>query len=188
MLIKENSSILIPIDFSKQSLIAIEQSYNLAKYTHCKIIVMHASPNSNHEHQKDLEEIVANIKKDAGIDAEFLNLKGDIYDFTIFRRTQRQSRARRFCGTEPRECNPGARVGAIEAARRSPYRAGNSVDNFRGRRNVKVLWPRSRQHRATGQRQWQSRPLPAGQRFGVASPLITRRPRAVRDVYISGAS
>jgi hypothetical protein len=63
MLIKENSSILIPIDFSKQSLIAIEQSYNLAKFTKSKIIVMHASPNSNHEHQKDLEEIVANIKK-----------------------------------------------------------------------------------------------------------------------------
>jgi nucleotide-binding universal stress UspA family protein len=80
MLIKENSSILIPIDFSKQSLIAIEQSYNLAKFTKSKIIVMHASPNSNQEHQKDLEEIVANIKKDAGIEAEFLNLKGDIYE------------------------------------------------------------------------------------------------------------
>jgi len=80
MLIKENSSILIPIDFSKQSLIAIEQSYNLAKFTKSKIIVMHASPNSNQEHQKDLEEIVANIKKDAGLEAEFLNLKGDIYE------------------------------------------------------------------------------------------------------------
>lgn len=80
MLIKENGSILIPIDFSKQSLIAIEQSYNLAKHTKSKIIVMHASPNSNHEHQKDLEEIVANIKKDSGLEAEFLNLKGDIYE------------------------------------------------------------------------------------------------------------
>ena len=80
MLIKENSSILIPIDFSKQSLIAIEQSYNLAKFTHSKIIVMHASPNSNSEHQKDLEEIVANIKKDSGLEADFLNLKGDIYE------------------------------------------------------------------------------------------------------------
>jgi nucleotide-binding universal stress UspA family protein len=80
MLIKENSSILIPIDFSKQSLIAIEQSYNLAKFTHSKIIVMHASPSSNSDHQKDLEEIVANIKKDSGLEAEFLNLKGDIYE------------------------------------------------------------------------------------------------------------
>jgi len=80
MLIKENGSILIPIDFSKQSLIAIEQSYNLAKHTKSKIIVMHASPNSNHEHQKDLEDIVATIKKDSGLEAEFLNLKGDIYE------------------------------------------------------------------------------------------------------------
>lgn len=80
MLIKENSSILIPIDFSKQSLIAIEQSYNLAKFTHSKIIVMHASSNSNHEHQKDLEEIVEKIKIESGLQAEFLNLKGDIYE------------------------------------------------------------------------------------------------------------
>lgn len=80
MLIKENSSILIPIDFSKQSLIAIEQSYNLAKFTHSKIIVMHASPSSNHEHQKDLEDIVEKIKRESGLQAEFLNLKGDIYE------------------------------------------------------------------------------------------------------------
>lgn len=80
MLIKENSSILIPVDFSKQSLIAIEQSYNLAKFTKSKIIVMHASPNSNHEHDKELEEIVSKITKECGQPAEFLNLKGDIYE------------------------------------------------------------------------------------------------------------
>lgn len=80
MLIKENSSILIPIDFSKQSLIAIEQSYNLAKFTKSKIILMHASPNSSVEHQKDLEEIVEKVAKESGLKAEFLNLKGDIYE------------------------------------------------------------------------------------------------------------
>lgn len=80
MLIKENSSILIPIDFSKQSLIAIEQSYNLAKFTKSKIILMHASPNSNVDHQKDLEEMVDKITKESGLKAEFLNIKGDIYE------------------------------------------------------------------------------------------------------------
>jgi nucleotide-binding universal stress UspA family protein len=80
MLIKENSSILIPIDFSKQSLIAIEQSYNLAKFTKSKIIVMHASPNSNTEHQKELEEIVHKVTKESGLQVEYLNLKGDIYE------------------------------------------------------------------------------------------------------------
>jgi len=80
MLIKENSSILIPIDLSKQSLIAIEQSYNLAKFTKSKIILMHASPNSNVDHQKDLEEMVDKITKESGLKAEFLNIKGDIYE------------------------------------------------------------------------------------------------------------
>ena len=80
MLIKENGSILIPIDFSKQSLIAIEQSYNLAKFTKSKLIILHASAVGHTEHQKDLEDIVANIKKESGLDAEFLNLKGDIFE------------------------------------------------------------------------------------------------------------
>ena len=80
MLIKENGSILIPIDFSKQSLIAIEQSYNLAKFTKSKLIILHASAVGHTEHQKDLEDIVANIKKESGLEAEFLNLKGGIFE------------------------------------------------------------------------------------------------------------
>jgi nucleotide-binding universal stress UspA family protein len=80
MLLKENSSILIPVDFSKQSLIAIEQSYNLAKFLKAKMIIMHASPASNHEHEKELEEIVAKVIKESGQPAEYLNLKGDIYE------------------------------------------------------------------------------------------------------------
>ena len=80
MLIKTNGSILIPVDFSKQSLIAIEQSYNLAKYTNSKLIIMHASPDSNHEHEADLKEIVEKCKAASGQPCEALNLKGDIYD------------------------------------------------------------------------------------------------------------
>lgn len=80
MLIKTNSSILIPVDFSKQSLIAVEQSYNLAKYTNSKLIIMHASPNSNHEHEAELKSIVENCIKNSGQPAEYLNLKGDIYE------------------------------------------------------------------------------------------------------------
>lgn len=80
MLIKTGGSILIPVDFSKQSLIAVEQSYNLAKFTNSKLIIMHASPNSNHEHEADLKQIVENCIKNSGQPAEYLNLKGDIYE------------------------------------------------------------------------------------------------------------
>ncbi len=37
----QNNSILIPVDFSKQSLIALEQSYNFANYTRSKVILLH---------------------------------------------------------------------------------------------------------------------------------------------------
>ena len=41
---------------------------------------MHASPNSNVDHQKDLEEMVDKITNESGLKAEFLNIKGDIYE------------------------------------------------------------------------------------------------------------
>ena len=80
MLIKENSSILIPIDFSKQSLIAIEQSFNIAKFTKSKIIVMAAASKSNTERQSELDKIVMDAATKSGLVVEALNLKGDIYD------------------------------------------------------------------------------------------------------------
>lgn len=82
MLIKDNSSILIPIDFSKQSLIAIEQSYNLARHVHAKLILMHADPNSNHDHQIELEQLAAKTRLESGLEVDFINLKGDVYELT----------------------------------------------------------------------------------------------------------
>ena len=88
MLIKENSSILIPIDFSKQSLIAIEQSYSIAKFTKSKIIIMHVSPKSNTERQTELDELVAATMKNSGQPTESLNLKGDIYELIDVKATE----------------------------------------------------------------------------------------------------
>lgn len=82
MLIKENSSILIPVDFSKQSLVAIKQTYNLAKLAHCKLILMHADPNSNVDHQAELEQLALATKQESGLEVEFMNLKGDVYELT----------------------------------------------------------------------------------------------------------
>jgi nucleotide-binding universal stress UspA family protein len=82
MLLKDNSSILIPIDFSKQSLIAIEQSYNLARHVKAKLILMHADHNSNHDHQIELEQLAAKTKLESGLEVESINLKGDVYEIT----------------------------------------------------------------------------------------------------------
>lgn len=82
MLIKENSSILIPVDFSKQSLVAIKQTYNLAKFTHSKLILMHADPSSDHDSQNELEQLASNTRSESGLEVDIINLKGDVYELT----------------------------------------------------------------------------------------------------------
>lgn len=82
MNIKENSSILIPVDFSKQSLVAIQQTYNLARFTHSKIMLMHADPNSNQDHQTELEELAKKVSAESGLQVDFFNAKGDVYELT----------------------------------------------------------------------------------------------------------
>src|SRR5688572_16424676 len=82
MLIKENTSILIPVDFSKQSIVAIRQTFNLAKFMHAKIILMHADPNSSNDHQIELEQLAAAKRAESGLEVDFINLKGDVYEAT----------------------------------------------------------------------------------------------------------
>ncbi len=82
MLIKENQSILIPVDFSKQSLVAVKQSYNLAKFTNSKIVLMYVSAKSETEHKDDLEKLAAQTRTESGMQVETMNLKGDIYELT----------------------------------------------------------------------------------------------------------
>jgi len=83
MLIKENQSILIPVDFSKQSLVAIKQAYNLAKFTHSKIILMHSSPDdSSTSHKSELEGLAVSTRAESGLMVDTLSRKGDVYELT----------------------------------------------------------------------------------------------------------
>lgn len=82
MIIKDHKSILIPVDFSKQSLVAIRQTYNLARFTKSKIILMHADPHSNRDHEEELNQLVATTKQESGLEIEAMNLKGDVYEWT----------------------------------------------------------------------------------------------------------
>lgn len=82
MQIKERGIILIPIDFTKQSLAAIKQSYNLAKYTHSKLVLLHAYQNSGDESYDALTKLAKQTEQESGVPTDFMNLKGDIYDET----------------------------------------------------------------------------------------------------------
>lgn len=79
MQIKERGTILIPIDFSKQSLSAIKQSYNLAKYTHSKLVLLHTYEKNEEDSQDALIKLSKQTEQESGVPTEFKNIKGDIY-------------------------------------------------------------------------------------------------------------
>ena len=83
MQVKERGIILIPVDFTEQSLLAIKQSYNLAKYTHSKIIILHVYQKTGDERYAELTKLCKQTEEESGVvPIEFVNVKGDIYTET----------------------------------------------------------------------------------------------------------
>lgn len=82
MQLKERGIILIPVDFSKQSLTAIRQSYNLARYTHSKLVLLHAYSRSGEEAEEALLKLSKQTEAESGVPTDFMNQQGDIYEVT----------------------------------------------------------------------------------------------------------
>lgn len=79
MQVKERGIILVPIDFTEQSLMAIKQSYNLAKYTHSKVVLLHVYSKAGEESYDALNKLTKQTEQESGVPCEFMNVKGDIY-------------------------------------------------------------------------------------------------------------
>lgn len=82
MIIKENQSILIPVDFSKQSYIAVKQIYTLAKFTKSKLILLHVSPVSETDRKDELESLAQSTRAESGLTVEVMGVKGEVYEMT----------------------------------------------------------------------------------------------------------
>ncbi|MFM2208204.1 MAG: hypothetical protein RL213_2179 [Bacteroidota bacterium] len=86
--------ILVPIDFSDQSLIALEQSFNLSRLTNAELHLLHVIDDSFHlpfmgakedkamekKAQKALEKLAEDTGKKAGISVQTLSARGKIYE------------------------------------------------------------------------------------------------------------
>jgi nucleotide-binding universal stress UspA family protein len=79
MIIKDNQSILIPIDFSKLSYISVKQTFNLARYTKSKLVLLHVSPNSDTDRKDDLENLAQATRDESGLVVEVKGAKGELY-------------------------------------------------------------------------------------------------------------
>lgn len=83
MKLQERGIILIPVDFTEQSLFAIKQSYNLAKYTHSRIVILHAYEKAGEERFDDLKKLTRETEQESGVPCEFTTAKGNIYKETL---------------------------------------------------------------------------------------------------------
>lgn len=82
MQVKERGIIIIPTDFTEQSLLAIKQSYNLAKYTHSKMVLLHVYNKPGEESYEALTKLTRQTETESGVPCEFMNVKGDVYEET----------------------------------------------------------------------------------------------------------
>jgi nucleotide-binding universal stress UspA family protein len=94
-MIQASNKILVPIDFSEQSLIALEQSYNLAREYHAEITLLNVIEEggmlakffSNQQHddlkkkvQDQLDALAADVEKKSGVKVNVIIAKGSTYD------------------------------------------------------------------------------------------------------------
>jgi len=78
-MIKENGTILLPIDFSKQSLVGIKNSYNLGKYSHSKLLIMHVFNKAEEENKAELEQLAKQVAEESGLVCDYTSVKGDMF-------------------------------------------------------------------------------------------------------------
>lgn len=77
------NTVLIPIDFTEQSVLAIKQSYNLAKYTKSKILLLHVYEKQGEERFEEVTKLTRQTQEESGVPTEFMNVKGNIYKETV---------------------------------------------------------------------------------------------------------
>lgn len=94
-MIQSSNKILVPVDFSEQSLIALEQSYTLAREYHAEITLLHVIEDagmlsklfSKQQHddlkknvQKQLDKLAADVEKKSKVTVNTLVAKGSVYE------------------------------------------------------------------------------------------------------------
>lgn len=82
MKLKERGIILIPVDFTEQSLVAIKQSYNLARYTHSRIVLLHCYEKRGMERFEEMKELAKKTEQESGLPTDFMTVKGNVYEET----------------------------------------------------------------------------------------------------------
>jgi nucleotide-binding universal stress UspA family protein len=83
MCIKENGTILIPTDFSDQSLNAIKNAFNIGRFTNSKLLLLHTFQKPEEEQNERLKQLAEQTAKESGLLCTCISKKGNIFDETV---------------------------------------------------------------------------------------------------------
>lgn len=77
----DQNVILIPTDFSEQSLIALSQSYNIARFLNAKILLLHviSDEKKREEAREELEQIAQDTIKRTGLNVQTMIKSGNAF-------------------------------------------------------------------------------------------------------------
>lgn len=75
-----NSSILVPVDSTEQSIIGLSQSYNLSRLTSAKIVLLSIDEGKGDATQQRLDKLAVEAKEKTGMPVETILRKGNVYD------------------------------------------------------------------------------------------------------------
>jgi len=70
---------LIPTDFTEQTYIALEQSYNLARFHNARLLLLNVAEDNDSSARKKLEDMAVKARKESGLVVETMSKKGNIY-------------------------------------------------------------------------------------------------------------
>ena len=74
------NSILVPIDSTEQTIIALGQTYNLARLTNSKIVLLSVDEGNPPLVQKKLDELAKEASTKSGQPVEAMVRKGNVYE------------------------------------------------------------------------------------------------------------
>jgi nucleotide-binding universal stress UspA family protein len=70
---------LIPTDFTEQTYIALEQSYNMARFHNARLLLLNVAEDNDSQARKKLEDMATKARKESGLVVETMSKKGNIY-------------------------------------------------------------------------------------------------------------
>lgn len=74
------NSILVPIDSTEQTMIALSQSYNLARFTNSKIVLLSVDDDKTPAVKKRLDELAKTASQKSGQPVETMIRQGNVYE------------------------------------------------------------------------------------------------------------